>query len=72
MARLLRGLASGSILIGVLLIAANVVLHFMGLSASYNLGDPEKFEFILISFWHAGAALVCIGALLLLIGRQLR
>ncbi len=72
MARLLRGLAGGSLLIGVLLIAANAVLHLMGLSASYNLGDPEKFEFILISFWHVGAALVAIGAVLYLIGRQLR
>jgi hypothetical protein len=61
-----------SILIGVLLIAANVVLHFMGLSASYNVGNPEKFEFLLISFWHIGAALLCIGAVLFLIGRQPR
>ncbi len=28
--------------------AANGVMHFVGLSASYNIGDPSKFEFRLI------------------------
>lgn len=55
---------------GVLLIAANVVMHFMGLSASYNLGDPAKFEFWLISFWHIGAGLLVIGAVLMLVTRR--
>ena len=70
MTRMLRWLASGSMVIGVLLLVANAVLQFMGLSASYNLGDPEKFEFILISFWHVGAVLLSIGAILYLIGRR--
>ncbi len=72
MRKLLIWLAGGSLLIGALLILANVVLHFMGISASYNIGDPAKYEFRLISFWHVGLALLGIGALLGLIVRNLR
>jgi hypothetical protein len=50
-----------SLVVGVLLLAANVVMHFMGLSASYNIGDPSKDQFLLISFWHIGAALAIVG-----------
>ena len=64
-------LATASLFLGLLLIAANVVMHFMGVSASYNIGDPSKFEFRLISFWHAGIALACVGLLLGLISRRL-
>lgn len=56
---------------GVLLIAANVVMHFMGLSASYNFGDPSQFEFILVPFWQIGVALIALGAIPLLIGLRL-
>lgn len=69
---LLFWLSRGSLAIGLLLIAANVVLNFMGLSASYNIGDPSKFEFRLISFWHIGLALLVGGALLGLFTRRLR
>jgi hypothetical protein len=71
MGRLLIWLGGIFLVGGFLLIAANVVMHFMGLSASYNLGDPSQFKFILISFWHIGIALVCIGALSMLVGRRL-
>ena len=50
-----------SLVVGILLLAANVVMHFMGLSASYNIGDPSRDQFLLISFWHIGAALVIVG-----------
>ena len=50
-----------SLLVGALLIAANVAMNFIGLSASYNIGDPSKDQFVLISFWHIGAALTIIG-----------
>ena len=70
MGRLLIWLGGIFLVGGLLLIAANVVMHFMGLSASYNLGDPSQFEFVLISFWHIGIALVCIGALSMLVGRR--
>jgi len=71
MGRLLIWLGGIFLVGGLLLIAANVVMHFMGLSASYNLGDPSRFEFILISVWHIGIAVVCIGALAILAGRRL-
>ena len=51
------------LLVGALLIAANIVMNFMGLSASYNIGDPSRFQFVLVSFWHVGAGLVVIGTL---------
>ena len=56
---------------GLLLIGANLAMHFMGLSASYNIGDPSKFEFSLISFWHIVIALASIGVLLGLIARRI-
>jgi predicted membrane channel-forming protein YqfA (hemolysin III family) len=56
---------------GLVFISANIVMYVMGLSASYNLGDPSKFEFFLISFWHIGTALACIGMLLCLLARRL-
>lgn len=62
----LTWLGRASLFAGALLIAANLAMHFMGLSASYNIGDSSKFEFVLISFWHIGVALVAIAALALL------
>lgn len=56
---------------GILLIAANLAMYVMGLSASYNIGDPSKFEFVLISFWHVGAALVALAALVLLVSSRI-
>lgn len=56
---------------GVVLVVANVAMHFMGLSASYNIGDPSKFEFVLISFWHIGLALIGLGAVSTFAGRLL-
>jgi hypothetical protein len=51
-----------SLIVGGLLIAANVFLSFKGLSTSYNIGDQSKDQFLLISFWHIGAVLALIGA----------
>jgi hypothetical protein len=59
------------VVVGLLLLAANAAMYFVGLSASYNIGDPGKFQFILISFWHIGIALMCIGAVSILAGRRL-
>lgn len=67
MKRALGWMGRGCVVAGVLLIAANIAMHLMGLSASYNIGDASKFEFILISFWHLGAIIVGIGALTLAI-----
>jgi ABC-type spermidine/putrescine transport system permease subunit I len=59
-----------SLLVGVLLIAANVAMNFMGLSTSYNIGDSSKDQFFLISFWHIGAALAIIGVVAVFAGKQ--
>jgi hypothetical protein len=59
-----------SLFVGVLLIVANVAMNFMGLSASYNVGDPSKDQFLLISFWHIGAALAIIGVVAVFAGKQ--
>jgi hypothetical protein len=61
---------SVSLIVGVLLIAANVVMNFMGLSASYNIGDPFKDQFLLISFWHIGMALTIIGVGAVYVGKR--
>jgi hypothetical protein len=71
MGRLLIWLGGVVLVAGLLLVAANVAMHFLGLSASYNFGDPTQFEFILISFWHIGIALMCIGAVSIFAGRRL-
>ena len=51
--------------LGVALIVANVALNFLGMSASYNFGDPAKLQFILVPFWQIGSALLAAGALCL-------
>ncbi len=56
---------------GLLLIAANVVMHFMGLGASYNFGDPSQFEFILVPFWQIGVAFIALGGASVLAGLRL-
>ncbi len=71
MGRVLIWLGGVFLAAGLLLIAANVVLHFVGLSASYNFGDPSQFEFILVPFWQIGVALIALGAVSLLAGRRL-
>jgi hypothetical protein len=70
MKRALGWMGRVCVVAGVLLIAANIAMHLMGLSASYNVGDASKFEFILISFWHLGAVIVGVGAFALIISRR--
>jgi hypothetical protein len=57
--------------IGVALIVANIVMSFMGLGASYNFGDPAKFQFILVPFWQIGLVIAAIGGACLLASRRL-
>lgn len=71
MGRVLIWLGGIFLAAGLLLITANVAMHFMGLSASYNFGDPSQFEFILVPFWQVGVALIALGAASLLAGRHL-
>ena len=72
MRRVLGWFGGGCLCAGALLIAANVAMHLMGLSASYNIGDPSKFEFILISFWQIGTALILIGGSAVFAARRTR
>ena len=64
----------GSILccIGAAVIVVSGVLSYFGLGTSYNLGNPEKFEFVLVPFWQIGLAIAALGAAALLIGRRLK
>jgi hypothetical protein len=55
--------------IGVALIAASIVMNFFGLVASYNFGDPAKYQFYLVPFWQIGLAAVAIGCVFLLSSR---
>jgi len=52
--------------IGALAVVASVVMSTMGLSASYNFGDPSKFEFFLVPLWQIGLAIAAVGALCIL------
>jgi hypothetical protein len=56
---------------GLALIAAFAVMTYLGMSASYNLGDSAKFEFILVPFWLIGLVTVAVGAVCILLSRRL-
>ena len=63
---------SGALLcgIGVAVILASAVMSYLGYQPSYNLGDPAKFEFVLVPFWQVGLAIGVLGALCLLVSRR--
>jgi hypothetical protein len=48
----------------------SAVMSHMGLNPSYNLGDPAKFEFILVPFWQVGLVVAGIGAVCVLASRK--
>ena len=56
--------------IGVAVILMSAVMNIMGLNPSYNLGDPAKFEFILVPFWQIGLVIAGIGAVCVLASRK--
>jgi membrane protein implicated in regulation of membrane protease activity len=51
--------------IGLAIIATSGVMTYMGVSASYNFGDPTKFQFMLVPFWQIGLAIVVAGGAVL-------
>ena len=65
----LGGLLSG---IGGTVIAAGAVLSYMGFGASYNFGDPAKFQFFLVPLWQIGLAIAVLGGACLIAWRWLR
>ena len=56
---------------GVALILANVVMSYIGLSASYNFGDPTRFQFLLVPFWQLGFAIAVMGVACLILWRRM-
>jgi TRAP-type C4-dicarboxylate transport system permease small subunit len=52
--------------IGVTVIIASGVMRYLGYEPSYNLGDPTRFEFVLVPFWQIGLAIGVIGGVCLL------
>jgi amino acid transporter len=58
--------------IGLALVLASIVMNYFGLEASYNFGDPAKYQFFLVPFWQIGLAITAIGCVFLLSSRALR
>jgi hypothetical protein len=58
--------------VGLVLIVGSAVASFMGLSPSYNFGDPAKFQFYLVPLWQIGGAIAVVGGVLLLASRWAR
>jgi hypothetical protein len=55
---------------GAAVIAASAVMGYMGLAASYNFGDPAKFQFYLVPFWQIGLGIAVVGVICLLLSRR--
>jgi hypothetical protein len=71
MRRILVWLGGLLSVIGLALIAAYFVTRYMGLSASYNFGNPAEFQFILVPLWQIGLAIAVVGAACLGASRRL-
>jgi hypothetical protein len=59
-------------LVGVAVIVGSLVSSAMGLSPSFNFGDPAKFQFYLVPLWQIGCAVAIIGGALLLLSRWVK
>ena len=58
--------------IGVVALLASAVMSYMGINPSYNLGDPAKFEFVLVPFWQIGLVMGVLGGVCLLASRRMK
>jgi hypothetical protein len=56
--------------IGLAVIVASAAMSYLGMNPSYNLGDPAKFEFILVPFWQIGLVIAAIGGVCLMASRR--
>jgi hypothetical protein len=56
--------------IGVVVLIASGLMSYMGYQLSYNLGDPTKFEFVLVPFWQIGLVIGVLGAVCVLAARR--
>jgi len=61
---------AGRIVLGVAVffIAAQVAGYFLNMPPTINFGDSSKFEFILVSFWQIGLALLVPALIIKLAG----
>ena len=72
MLKALLWLGAALCVIGTAVIVASAVLTSRGVSATYNLGDPAKFQFVLVPLWQIGVAIAVVGAACLLGRRWLK
>jgi hypothetical protein len=54
------------------IVVASVVMSYIGMNPSYNLGDPTKFEFVLVPFWQIGLVIGALGGICLLASRRMK
>jgi hypothetical protein len=60
-------LAAGALVLG----ASAVVMAMKGGSPSINLGDPSRFQFVLVPLWAIGLGLAVVGGLCLVGWRRM-
>jgi hypothetical protein len=58
--------------IGAVLVVASGFSGSMGLSPSYNFGNPAKFQFYLVPLWQIGCAVAVAGGACLLAARWVK
>ena len=58
--------------IGIAAILASAVMSSAGMNPSYNLGDPTKFEFVLVPIWQVGLVIAAMGGVCLLAARAMK
>jgi len=58
--------------IGAAVMVTSAALNYFGVATSYNFGNPEKYEFILVPLWQIGLAVAAIGGAFLLLRRRFK
>jgi hypothetical protein len=58
--------------LGAAVIVASLVMKVLGVDASYNFGDPAKFQFVLVPFWQIGLGIAVVGGICLAVSRWLK
>jgi hypothetical protein len=58
--------------LGAAVVVASLIMKGFGVDASYNFGDPAKFQFVLVPFWQIGLAIAVLGGLCLLLARWVK
>ena len=56
---------------GFVVVLANVVMSYRGLSTTYPLGDRSQLQFLLAPIWHLGLTMVVMGVAILMLWRRL-